>query len=186
MLLGTHLGNALGSWWEPIKNLKGTCWEQRKNEKNPPPPSPPPEPSHWLHEISFSKTVSHHFWPELIPPIYTQGTYLFIWHNDSLSLFTFATQWFHLALSSTMSIPQELEKEKGKVGCLLRERNLSGHNVLVTIYNFSFLHVPQVSNAFMHAVIICAVCGLCLSSLGCMHACFRTPEWASLDPFQFF
>jgi len=49
----------------------------------------------------------------------------------------------------------------------------------------TLLHVPQVSNAFMHAVIIFAMCGLCLSSLGCMHACFRTPEWAPLDPFQF-
>jgi hypothetical protein len=32
------IGNTLG---EPIGNLKGTCWEQRKNEKNPlPPPNP--------------------------------------------------------------------------------------------------------------------------------------------------
>jgi hypothetical protein len=23
------------------------------------------EPSHWLHEISISKTVRHHFWPGL-------------------------------------------------------------------------------------------------------------------------
>jgi hypothetical protein len=45
----------MGSWWEPIKNLKGTCWEQRKNEKNPPPPSPLTEPFHWLHEISIFK-----------------------------------------------------------------------------------------------------------------------------------
>jgi hypothetical protein len=28
--------------WEPIENLKGTCWEQRKNEKNSP-PFPPPQ-----------------------------------------------------------------------------------------------------------------------------------------------
>jgi hypothetical protein len=27
------------------------------------------EPSHWLHEISISKTVHHHFWPGLIPPL---------------------------------------------------------------------------------------------------------------------
>jgi hypothetical protein len=24
------------------------------------------EPSHWLHEISISKAVGHHFWPGLI------------------------------------------------------------------------------------------------------------------------
>ncbi len=61
-----------GTYWEPIGNLKGTCWDQMKNEKHP--PSPPPkltkeknqgtlrmhaEPSHWLHEISISKTVGH-------------------------------------------------------------------------------------------------------------------------------
>jgi hypothetical protein len=27
------------------------------------------EPSDWLHEISISKTVRHHFWPGLIPPL---------------------------------------------------------------------------------------------------------------------
>ncbi len=40
--LGEHignLGNILRTWWEPIENLRrGTCWEQRKNEKNPPLP----------------------------------------------------------------------------------------------------------------------------------------------------
>jgi hypothetical protein len=34
------IGNSLE---EHIGNLKGTCWEQRKNEKNPPPP-PSPNP----------------------------------------------------------------------------------------------------------------------------------------------
>ncbi len=29
-------GNILGTRWEPIGNLMVTCWEQRKNEKNPP------------------------------------------------------------------------------------------------------------------------------------------------------
>jgi hypothetical protein len=28
-----HIGNVMRTHWE----LKGTCWEQRKNEKNPPP-----------------------------------------------------------------------------------------------------------------------------------------------------
>jgi hypothetical protein len=27
------------------------------------------EPSHWLHEISISNPVRHHFWPGLIPPL---------------------------------------------------------------------------------------------------------------------
>jgi hypothetical protein len=27
-----------GTHWEPDRNLKGTCWEQRKIEKNPPSP----------------------------------------------------------------------------------------------------------------------------------------------------
>jgi hypothetical protein len=31
------IGNIIG---EHIVNLKGTCWEQRKEEKIPPPPSP--------------------------------------------------------------------------------------------------------------------------------------------------
>jgi len=57
----------------------GTHWEQgEKNLKIPPPPPPPlkrkkldrswvhAEPSHWLYEISISKTVGHHFWPGLM------------------------------------------------------------------------------------------------------------------------
>jgi len=36
------------------------------------------EPSHWLHEISISKTVRHHIWPGLIPPLWTRGTYFII------------------------------------------------------------------------------------------------------------
>jgi hypothetical protein len=38
--LGEHIGN-LGNYWEPDGNLKGTCWEQRKNEKTSRDPSPP-------------------------------------------------------------------------------------------------------------------------------------------------
>jgi len=36
-----YLEHPWGTHWEPIENLKGTCWEQRKNEKNhlPPPPN---------------------------------------------------------------------------------------------------------------------------------------------------
>jgi hypothetical protein len=62
--LGEHVGN------------KG------KNKKSFPPPKPKnlkenkakplgvhAEPSHWLHEISISKTVCHHFWPGIISPL---------------------------------------------------------------------------------------------------------------------
>jgi len=38
----------------------------------------PAEPSHWLHENSISKTVHHHFWPQLIPTLPTNWGYLFI------------------------------------------------------------------------------------------------------------
>jgi len=47
------------------------------NKKIPLLPPPPPkihnenrplEPSHWLHEISISKMVYHHFQPGLVPP----------------------------------------------------------------------------------------------------------------------
>jgi hypothetical protein len=32
--------NPWGTHWEPDGNLKGTCWEQRQNEKNPTQPHP--------------------------------------------------------------------------------------------------------------------------------------------------
>jgi hypothetical protein len=35
------------------------------------------ESSHWMHEISISKTVGHHFWPGWIARWYTGGTYIF-------------------------------------------------------------------------------------------------------------
>jgi hypothetical protein len=62
----------------------GTHWELEGNKgKMKKIPSPAPqhkrkkikalsvhaEPSHWLHEISISKTVCHHFWSGLIPPL---------------------------------------------------------------------------------------------------------------------
>ncbi len=69
-----------GTNWEHIGNLKDTCWEQMKNEKKLPPPKAlkeknqgtlrvHAEASHWLHEISISKTVRHPIWPGLIPPL---------------------------------------------------------------------------------------------------------------------
>jgi len=75
------IGNTLGGTpWEPrelIRNLKGTCWEQRKNEKR--------IKAFFECMLSLpigcmkflcSKTVRHHFWPRLIPPLWTGGTYL--------------------------------------------------------------------------------------------------------------
>jgi len=72
----------------------GNEGEKKKRKKTVPPPPPPPtpqklkrkeakalwvhaEPSHWLDEISISKTVRHHFWPGLIPPTHYKlgGTY---------------------------------------------------------------------------------------------------------------
>jgi len=40
--LGKTYGIKAKCYWEPIGNLKGTCWEQRKNEKKilSPPLSP--------------------------------------------------------------------------------------------------------------------------------------------------
>jgi hypothetical protein len=69
------------------EHLWGTNWEHDGNTlgtwKKPSPPNPTQnlkekisrhfwvhaEPFHWLHEISISKTVCHHFWPGLIPPL---------------------------------------------------------------------------------------------------------------------
>ncbi len=70
-LLREQLGNLKETWWEHIKNKEG---KKRKKEKVPPPhpqkekqgPSwMHAEPSHWLHEISISKTIYHHFWTGL-------------------------------------------------------------------------------------------------------------------------
>jgi hypothetical protein len=87
LILGTPLGITLGTWWESIANLKGTCWEQRKNEKNPLPPPYLPLSQNLKEKINsrhvecmlslpigcmkcfISKTVRHHFWPGLIPPL---------------------------------------------------------------------------------------------------------------------
>ncbi len=78
--VGQHIGNLrniwrmfpLGTWRELSENTFGN---QGKMKKNPPTPQLEKArhvgcmlgPSHWLHEISLSKRVCHHFWPELIP-----------------------------------------------------------------------------------------------------------------------
>jgi hypothetical protein len=83
--LGTW-GNMLGIWWEHL----GTWWEQSwttlgtENDREPPPTpknqkpeekTKSPQPSHWVHEMSISKTVCHHFQPGLVPPLETGPTY---------------------------------------------------------------------------------------------------------------
>jgi hypothetical protein len=30
-------------------------------------------------KFQFSKTIHHHFWPGLVPPLWTKGTHLFIY-----------------------------------------------------------------------------------------------------------
>jgi hypothetical protein len=77
--VGEHIGNLMGTHWVLIGNVVGTHWEPEKNEKKN--PSPPPHPNiegkkkqgnlsaylDWVHEISLTKRVCHHFWPELLP-----------------------------------------------------------------------------------------------------------------------
>jgi hypothetical protein len=88
-----NLGNPLGIWWENVGN-KGKM-KKILLPLSPPPQNPLPKlkrkknqgtlsacRSHWLHENSISKTVCHHFWPELIPPGIINWGYLFIhWDN---------------------------------------------------------------------------------------------------------
>jgi len=76
VLLGTPLGNILGTRWELEGNIEESCWEQRKNDRNPPPNFPPPpnpsqnlkekkvrhlecmlQPTNWLHVFLVSETV---------------------------------------------------------------------------------------------------------------------------------
>jgi hypothetical protein len=81
--LRKHIG-IVGNSFE---NRLGTHWEPGKRGKKSPPFSPfphlkpkrkkklgTPEHCHWLYEISFSKTVRHHFQPGLIPSLQTGGT----------------------------------------------------------------------------------------------------------------
>jgi hypothetical protein len=76
--LGEHIGNLMGTHWELEGNMVGT---KDFLIKILPPPSTQNikekksrhfecmlSPFHWLHEISISKIVWHHFWPGLIIP----------------------------------------------------------------------------------------------------------------------
>jgi hypothetical protein len=71
-----------GTNWEPIGNLEGEhVGNKGKKKKNPPSPTQNLKEKkskhfecmlglpHWLHEIFISKTIGHHFWPGLIPPL---------------------------------------------------------------------------------------------------------------------
>jgi hypothetical protein len=73
--IGNLLRNTLKTWgtfWEQLGNIMKTHWEQKRKT-----PSPKPkrkklsmfEHSHWLHEISISKTICHHLQPCLIPSL---------------------------------------------------------------------------------------------------------------------
>jgi hypothetical protein len=81
VLLGRPRGTTWGTSREQTANMLPTHWEQGRKTKKITPPNPTPtpkrkkrgpawlhsEPSHWLHEISISKTVGHHsFWPGLM------------------------------------------------------------------------------------------------------------------------
>ncbi len=72
------IGNTFGEHIGNLGNMLGTKGKWKKSS----PSSPHPklkrkiikelwvhvEPTHWLHEISISITVIHHFWPGLIIP----------------------------------------------------------------------------------------------------------------------
>ncbi len=65
-------GNMMKTCWEHIGNKKKT----KNNSSHPTPKMKKQgpscmhvEPSHWLHEISLSKIVGHHFQPRFIPPL---------------------------------------------------------------------------------------------------------------------
>jgi len=73
--VGEHIGNLLGTETEHVGNTLGT---RKKMKKNPSHPKLERKQkarylecmlgaSHWLHEISLPKKVSHHFWLGVIP-----------------------------------------------------------------------------------------------------------------------
>jgi hypothetical protein len=87
--LGKPYGIKLRCYWECLREQLGnlgntmrTCWEhigtRKQKQKITPRTWPHPQkekqgpswvhaqPSHWLQEISISKTVCHHFWPGLM------------------------------------------------------------------------------------------------------------------------
>jgi hypothetical protein len=62
--IGEHIGNLenmMRTWYKHVGN-KGKMKKIKALWVHA-------EASHWLHEISISKTVSHHFWPAIIPPL---------------------------------------------------------------------------------------------------------------------
>jgi len=85
------LGTFYGTYWqldEHFWNLMGTSLELEATECTPAPLLPSPkrtqksklstlQPSYWLHEISTSKTVCHHFQPALVPPFWVGGYLIF-------------------------------------------------------------------------------------------------------------
>jgi hypothetical protein len=63
------------------------------------------EPSHWLHEISISKTVCHHFWPGLMTGAEIWGQWGPVLGNEFRgmcllsSIFSFATSLFDWSIT---------------------------------------------------------------------------------------
>jgi len=66
--LGKAFGNTLRTWehignkGKKIKNSPSPSLKRKKLDRS----WVHAEPSHWLYEISISKTVGHHFWPGLM------------------------------------------------------------------------------------------------------------------------
>ncbi len=86
-----NLGNILITWWEQLENLMGTKWEQKRKETNP-----PLEPSHWLHEISISKMVCHHFQPGLYYPNYKLRILICLAYHGKDIVFRFIIEYSSL------------------------------------------------------------------------------------------
>jgi len=55
----------LGTYWEPGRKTKNN-FPPHPTHKRKRQPHVHVERSHWLYEISLSKTVGHHFWPGLM------------------------------------------------------------------------------------------------------------------------
>jgi len=87
-----HFGNMMGTNWELDGNIVRLHWDQIKNNKSP--------PSHWLHEISTSKIICHHFQLALITVIINWGTYWEgLFHFIHLVLFLFLHNFHLMAFS---------------------------------------------------------------------------------------
>jgi hypothetical protein len=86
--IGEHienLGNVLGTWLELIGNLKGTCWEQRKNEKNP-------LPMGVKSPCRVAKMSSH------FDQIFSQSVLVFVTNNFGSDQNTIKVQFYYSSI----------------------------------------------------------------------------------------